>query len=120
MSSVQWVFLTNLMVEMLIGHVKMMLEWSERENKDMDMISMGYRMTLNDLRRCRLLKFYHTSNMRAHVRLLEALVHLWDHKLGMFDLQGETLDLTVEDTIFYHGFVSSRGTCELRWYRLRG
>ena len=91
------------MVEMLIGHVKMMLEWSERENKDMDMISMGYRMTLNDLRRCGLLKFYRTSNMRAHVWLLEALVHLWDHKLGMFDLQGETLELTTEDIYFIMG-----------------
>ena len=85
-----------------------MIEWHERENKDMDMISMGYRMTLNDLRRCRLLKFYHTSNMRAHVRLLEALVHLWDHKLGMFDLQGETLELTTEDIYIIMG-LSHRG-----------
>ena len=85
-----------------------MIEWRERENKDMDMISMGYRMTLNDLRRCGLLKFYRTSNMRAHVRLLEALVHLWDHKLGMFDLQGETLELTAEDIYFIMG-LSHRG-----------
>ena len=38
--------------------------------------------------------------MRAQVLLLETLVNLWDHDLGLFDLQGETLELTTEDVYF--------------------
>ena len=79
------------MVEMLIWQNKMVLEWCERENEDMYMLDMGDPMTLNSLRMCGLLNFYHKSNMRAQVQLLETLVRLWDHELGMFDLQGETL-----------------------------
>ena len=69
----------------------------------MDRIEMGDPMTLNALRRSGLLKFYRTSNMRSQVRLLETLVRLWDHELGMFDLQGETLDITAEDIYFVTG-----------------
>ena len=89
----------------------MVLEWREREHEDMDRLSMGDPMTLHALRRCRLLKFYRTSNMRAHVRLLETLEHLWDHDLGVFDLQGETLELTIEDIYFIMG-LSHRGCSE--------
>ena len=71
-----WVLLENLMVNLLIGKVKMVLEWREREHEDMDRVSMGDPMTLHALWRCRLLKFYRTSNMRVQVWLLEVVVHL--------------------------------------------
>ena len=49
------------------------------------------------LRTCGLLKFFCTSPMRANFHLLEFMVNYWDHDMGMFNLQGETLELTVED-----------------------
>ena len=85
----------------------MVLEWQEREHEDMDFLTMVDPMTLNALQKCGLLKFYRTSNMCAHVCLLEILVSLWDHELQMFDLQGETLELTVEDIYFIDVFVTS-------------
>ena len=79
---------------MLFGKVTIVLEWRERELEDMDWTTIGNPMTLNALQRYSLLNFYSTSNMRAQVRLLNTLVNLWDHDLGLFDLQGETLELT--------------------------
>ena len=43
--------------------------------------------------------------MRAQVLLLETLVNLWDHDLGLFDLQGETLELMIEDIYFIMGLL---------------
>ena len=41
--------------------------------------------------------------MRSNVRLLEFLINYWDHDLGMFDLQGEFLEITLEDIYFISG-----------------
>ena len=46
--------------------------------------------------------------MRANVRLLEHLINYWDHDLGAFDLQGEILEVSVEDMYFIIG-LSRRG-----------
>ena len=46
--------------------------------------------------------------MHAQFHILETLVKFWDHELGLFDLQGETLDLTVED-IYFTKITSRRG-----------
>ena len=46
--------------------------------------------------------------MRANVYLLEFLINYWDHDLGMFDLQGESLEITSEDVYFITG-LSRRG-----------
>ena len=55
-----------------------------------------------------LLKFFCTSPMRADVCLLEFMINYWDHDLGMFDLQGESLEITSEDIYFIVG-LSRRG-----------
>ena len=65
--------------------------------------------TLQALQRCGLLNFYCTSNMRAQVYLLETLVRYWEHELGLFDLQGETLEFTIDENYFITG-LSHRGT----------
>ena len=39
----------------------------------------------------------------ANVCILDFMVNYWDHVLGMFNLQGETLELTVEDIYFITG-----------------
>ena len=53
--------------------------------------------TINALQQSGLLKFFCTSPMRSNVRLLEFMINYWDHDLGMFDLQGEFLEITLED-----------------------
>ena len=74
----------------------MVLEWKEWEHEEMDCDAMGDPVTLQVLQRFGLLKFHCTLNMHAQVRMLETLVKLWDHELGIFDLQEETLELTIE------------------------
>ena len=41
--------------------------------------------------------------MRANVRLLEFFIGYWDHDLGAFDLQGEILEVALEDIYFITG-----------------
>ena len=55
------------------------------------------------LRQSGLLNFFCTSPMQEIVRLLEFLINYWDHDLGMFDLQGESLEITLEDVYFIVG-----------------
>ena len=74
-----------------------MIVWHEREHDDIDRDAMCDPLNLNFLCRCGLLKFFRTTNMRAHLtRLLQTLVRYWDPKQGVFDLQGEILEITVE------------------------
>ena len=85
----------------------MVLEWREREHEIMDHAALQSVPTIKALRNCGLLKFFCTSPMQANVRILEFMVNYWDHELGMFNLQGETLELTTEDIYFITGL--SRG-----------
>ena len=72
----------------------MVLEWMEREHEDMDQESLQDSPMMNVLRQSGLLKFFCASPMRSNVHLLEFLINYWDHDLGMFDLQGEFLEVT--------------------------
>ena len=86
----------------------MVLEWREREHEDMDREAMWDAPNLQALQQFSLLKFYCTSYMRANVCLLETLIGYWDHDLCLFDLQGEILEITIEDIYFIAG-LSRRG-----------
>ena len=46
--------------------------------------------------------------MRAQARLLETLVRYWDLDQGVFDLQGEVLEIAAKDIYFITSF-SHRG-----------
>ena len=81
----------------------MVLEWREREHEDMDQEALQDAPTANVLRSSGLLKFFCTSPMRANIRLLEFMINYWDHDLVMFDLQGESLEITSEDVYFIVG-----------------
>ena len=59
--------------------------------------------TVQALWKSGLLKFFCTSPMRSNVRLLEFLINYWDHDLGAFDLQGEILEIALEDIYFIVG-----------------
>ena len=86
----------------LLG-LKKVLEWRECEHEDMDQEALQSAPTVNVLRSSGLLKFFCTSPMRANVRLLEFMIKYWDHDLCMFDLQGESLEITSEDIYFIGG-----------------
>jgi hypothetical protein len=55
-----------------------MLEWREWEDEDVDFEALNDLGTVNSLRQCRLLKKFKIQGMRAQLRLLEYLVHMWD------------------------------------------
>ena len=78
----------------------MVLEWREQEHENMDQEVLQSAPTVHALWTSGLLKFFCTSPMRSNVRLLEFMIKYWDHDLGMFDLQGETLEITSEDIYF--------------------
>ena len=86
----------------------MVLEWREWEHENMYQEALQSVPTIHALQMSGLLKFFCTSPMRANVRLLEFMINYWDHDLGMFDLQGETLEITSEDIYFIFG-LSRRG-----------
>ena len=91
----------------LLG-VKMVLEWREQEHEDMDQEALQSGPTIHALQMSGLLKLFCASQMRANVRLLEFMINYWDHDLGMFDLEGETLEINSEDIYFIAG-LSQRG-----------
>ena len=78
----------------------MVLEWREKEHDTMDQEVLQSAPTIHALRTSGLLKFFCTSPMRANVCLLEFMINYWDHDLGMFDLKGETLEITTENMYF--------------------
>ena len=78
----------------------MVLEWREREHEDMDQEALRNAPMVNALQQSGLLKLFCTSPMQSNVRLLEFMINYWDHDIGSFDLQGEFLEITLEDIYF--------------------
>jgi hypothetical protein len=81
----------------------MVLEWHEREHEEDDAISRNHLATIAALRNCGLLKFFRISGMRAQVRLLEYLVHMWDPDQQVFHVGVHTLSLDIEDIYYLTG-----------------
>jgi hypothetical protein len=55
------------------------------------------------LRQCGLLKFFKIQGMRAQLRLLEYLVHMWDVNEQAFHVGAHTLTIDIEDIYFLTG-----------------
>ena len=91
----------------------MVLEWREREHADVDQEALQNAPTVNALWQSGLLKFFYTSPMQSNVRLLEFMINYWDHDLGMFDLQGEFLEITLKDVYFISGLSQRRALVNL-------
>lgn len=90
----------------------MVLEWNEREHEEYDAIVGNDPGTIATLRDCGLLKFFRIPGMRAQVRLLEHLVHMWDVDQQVFHVGVHTLSLDIEDVYFLivlsqHGYHAS-------------
>ena len=62
-------------------------------------------LTLNALHWCWLSKLFRTTNMWEQPRILEQMVRYWDPKHGVFDLQGEVIEITLEDIYFIIGLL---------------
>ena len=86
----------------------MLLEWREREHETIDQDALRSAPTVHALQQSGLLKFFCTSPMRSNVHLLAFFINYWDHDLGAFDLQGEILEIALEDIYFIAG-LSRRG-----------
>jgi hypothetical protein len=75
----------------------MVLEWREREHKEVDVAmerDPGVEMAL---KRCGIYMFWALKGMRSQVRLIELLVNYWDPDTETFKLDGKLLRIEVED-----------------------
>jgi hypothetical protein len=81
----------------------MVMEWREREHEEDDAIARNNPGTIVALRDCGLLKFFCISGIRAQVRLLEYLVHMWDVDQQVFHVGVHTFSFNIEDVYFLTG-----------------
>jgi hypothetical protein len=81
----------------------MVLEWHERENEEDDSIAGNNPGTIVSLRDCGRLELFRIPGMRAQVRLLEYLMHMWDVDQQVFHVGVHTLSLDIEDIYFLTG-----------------
>jgi hypothetical protein len=84
---------------MLLGRffsVKM-LKWREWENEEEDYFAKNDPGTVMALRQCGLLMFFKIQGMRAQLRLLEYMVHMWDVNEQAFHVGVHTLTLDIDD-----------------------
>ena len=80
-----------------------MLEWREREHEEEDAIAGNDSGTVAALQDCGLLKFFRILGMRAQLRLLKYLVHMWDMDQQLFHVGVHTLTIDIEDIYFLTG-----------------
>jgi hypothetical protein len=80
-----------------------MMEWREREHEYYYYISLNNPGTVNSLRQCGLLKLFKIQDMRAQLRLLEYLVHMWDVDQQVFHVGPHVLSLDIKDIYFLTG-----------------
>jgi hypothetical protein len=80
------------------------LEWREREHEDDDFMALNDLGTINVIRRCGLLNFFKIQGMRAQLRLLEYLVHMWDMNQQVFHVGIHFLSLDIKDISFLRGY----------------
>jgi len=81
----------------------MVLEWRKMEHEEDNAITENHPPTIATLRNCVLLKYFRIPGMRAQVRLLEYLVHMWDPDQQVFHVEVHTMSLDIEDIYFLTG-----------------
>jgi len=77
-----------------------MLEWRERENEEEDYFIDNELRIVMTLKQCGLLKLFNIQGMRAQLRLLEYLVHMWDVNEQAFHVGYHRLTIDIEDIYF--------------------
>ena len=78
----------------------MVLEWREREHRDVEEAVQGDLMAQLALRACGLYNFWCFGSLRAKPRLLQLLVDYCDPNSENFQLDGMSLSIEVEDIYF--------------------
>ena len=86
----------------------MVLEWREREHRDVEEAVSGDLMAQQALHACGLYKFWCLGGLRAKPRLLQMLVDYWDLDSDSFQINRMSLMIKVEDIYFITG-LSRRG-----------
>ena len=81
----------------------MVIEWRERENEGANNEALDHLDTVDTLRQCGLLKYFHISSMRSETSLLQLLIGYWDPDRLLFMVDDEPLPLEVEDIYFLTG-----------------
>jgi len=89
-----------------------MLEWRERKHEEDDSIVRNDPGIVAALQDYEILKFFRIPGMRAQIRLLEYLVHMWDVDQQLFHVGVHTLTLDIDDIYFltrlsWHGYHAS-------------
>ena len=89
--------------KILIFLSKIVLEWRECEDEDVDRVVLGDINAQQALRRCGLYKFWNLGGLRAQPRLIQMFVDYWDTYTKAFMLDGMPLRLEVYDISFIIG-----------------
>ena len=71
--------------------------WHQHEHEEEDMVALHDPCMVSALQNCGLLKFFHISNMRQQINLLQYFLDAWDPTNQVFQIQGKSIPLTVED-----------------------
>ena len=77
-----------------------MVVWKERKHEDGDSRAGVDTTSIATLRGCGLLKFFHVSSMKAHARLLEYILRMWNPKHQYFEVGVHILTVELEDIYF--------------------
>ena len=85
-----------------------MVIWKEREHEIPD-TQAANPPTVEALRNCGLLKYFCVPGMKAHIRLLEYIINMWDPNQEHFVVEVQILSIEKEDIYFLTG-LSMRGS----------
>ena len=80
---------------LLAGLILMVIEWREQEHEGANKKALNHPDTVNALRQCGLLKYFHISAMRSETSLLQLLIGYWDPDRLLFMVDDEPLPLEV-------------------------
>ena len=86
----------------------MAIRWREHEHEEIDRQIAEDADAPNVLRNCGLLKFWLCPSIRMQHELLQLLIGYWDEDLELFQIDGENINLDLEDIYFVTG-LSRRG-----------
>jgi len=81
-----------------------MLDWREREHKDVDLAAINHQPSIDALKAYGLYKYWAIPGMRAQVSFLEWLVERWNVQNQCFYIGGHQLEMELADIYFITGF----------------
>lgn len=80
-----------------------MLDWHEREHKDVDLDTINHQPSIDSLKACDLYKHWAIPSMRPQVDFLEWLVERWNVRDQCFYIGGHQLEMEPADIYFLTG-----------------